>query len=109
MGDKISARNLMAALAFPWPLAAPSRSPTPTPPSQLAERIGYPVMIKAAAGGGGIGMSVAADEEQLRAGFETARSRAERFFAQPGDPARALHQPAPGTSRSRYSGWPTAG
>jgi acetyl-CoA carboxylase, biotin carboxylase subunit len=38
------------------------------------------VMIKAAAGGGGIGMSAAANEAELRAGFETARSRAERFF-----------------------------
>ena len=37
-------------------------------------------MIKAAAGGGGIGMSAAANETELRAGFETARSRAERFF-----------------------------
>jgi len=41
------------------------------------------LMIKAAGGGGGIGMSAAADESQLRAGFETARSRAERFFANP--------------------------
>jgi acetyl-CoA carboxylase biotin carboxylase subunit len=37
-------------------------------------------MIKAAGGGGGIGMSAAADPAQLAAGFETARSRAERFF-----------------------------
>ena len=45
--------------------------------------IGYPVMVKAAAGGGGIGMSAAADPEQLAAAFETARSRAERFFGSP--------------------------
>jgi acetyl-CoA carboxylase biotin carboxylase subunit len=50
---------------------------------QRADAIGYPVMIKAAAGGGGIGMSAALDPEQLRKGFETARSRAERFFASP--------------------------
>ena len=48
-----------------------------------AARIGYPVMIKAAAGGGGIGMSAAADPAQLEAGFGTARSRAERFFGSP--------------------------
>jgi acetyl-CoA carboxylase biotin carboxylase subunit len=48
-----------------------------------AGRIGYPVMIKAVAGGGGIGMSAAADEDQLRAAFDTARSRAERFFGHP--------------------------
>jgi len=40
-------------------------------------------MVKAAAGGGGIGMSAAADPEQLVAAFETARSRAERFFGNP--------------------------
>jgi len=48
-----------------------------------AARIGYPVMVKAAAGGGGIGMSAAGDAEELRAAFETARTRAERFFGNP--------------------------
>ena len=64
------------------PVAAGSRQPVADLDDAIAQaaRIGYPVMIKAAAGGGGIGMSAAADEGQLRAGFETARSRAERFF-----------------------------
>ena len=48
-----------------------------------AGNIGYPVMVKAAGGGGGIGMGAAADEAGLRAAFETARSRAERFFGSP--------------------------
>src|SRR3954447_1900462 len=48
-----------------------------------AAEIGYPVMVKAAAGGGGIGMSVARDDEELASAFETARTRAERFFANP--------------------------
>jgi acetyl-CoA carboxylase, biotin carboxylase subunit len=80
MGDKISARNLMEAAGVP--VAAGSREPVADLAAALAEatRIGYPVMIKAAAGGGGIGMSAAADAGQLQAGFETARSRAERFF-----------------------------
>jgi acetyl-CoA carboxylase, biotin carboxylase subunit len=48
-----------------------------------AARIGYPVMVKAAGGGGGIGMGAAADEDALRTAFETARSRAVRFFGSP--------------------------
>jgi acetyl-CoA carboxylase biotin carboxylase subunit len=80
MGDKINARNLMEAAGVP--VAAGSREPVADVAAAVAEaeRIGYPVMIKAAAGGGGIGMSAAANEAELRAGFETARSRAERFF-----------------------------
>jgi acetyl-CoA carboxylase biotin carboxylase subunit len=42
--------------------------------------IGFPVMVKAAAGGGGIGMGVALNEEQLEAAFESAQTRASRFF-----------------------------
>jgi len=80
MGDKINARNLMERAGVP--VAAGSREPVTDVAAAVAEagRIGYPVMIKAAAGGGGIGMSAAASEAELRAGFETARSRAERFF-----------------------------
>jgi acetyl-CoA carboxylase, biotin carboxylase subunit len=83
MGDKINARNLMERADVP--VSAGSREPVPDAAAAQAEaeRIGYPVMIKAAAGGGGIGMSAAADPEQLRTGFETARSRAERFFGSP--------------------------
>jgi acetyl-CoA carboxylase, biotin carboxylase subunit len=83
MGDKINARNLMAEAGVP--VSPGSTTPVPDVPAALAEaeRIGYPVMIKAAAGGGGIGMTAAADPEQLAAGFETARSRAERFFGNP--------------------------
>ena len=80
MGDKINARNLMEQAGVP--VAAGSREPVADVGAAVAEaaRIGYPVMIKAAAGGGGIGMSAAANEADLRAGFETARTRAERFF-----------------------------
>ena len=83
MGDKISARNLMEQAGVP--VAAGSREPVTDAAAAQAEagRLGYPVMIKAAAGGGGIGMSAAANAAELRAGFETARSRAERFFGNP--------------------------
>jgi len=89
MGDKIRARNLMQRAGLP--VAAGSRAPVADAAAAVAEagRLGYPVMVKASAGGGGIGMSVAADAEALRTAFETARSRAERFF---GDPAIMLER-----------------
>ena len=83
MGDKIRARNLMERAGVP--VSPGSREPVWDVTAALAEadRVGYPVMVKAAAGGGGIGMGVAQDEAGLRAAFETARSRAERFFGSP--------------------------
>jgi acetyl-CoA carboxylase biotin carboxylase subunit len=83
MGDKINARNLMEEAGVP--VSPGTRQPVADLATALAaaEHIGYPVMIKASAGGGGIGMSAAADPAQLTAGFETARSRAERFFGSP--------------------------
>ena len=83
MGDKINARNLMAEAGVP--VAAGTTEPVTDAEEAVAAAavIGYPVMVKAAAGGGGIGMSAAADDAELRAAFETARSRAERFFGSP--------------------------
>src|SRR6201996_3042686 len=83
MGDKIAARNLMEQAGVP--VSAGTREPLTDVDAALAEadRIGFPVMVKAAAGGGGIGMGVAASQADLRAAFETARSRAERFFGSP--------------------------
>ncbi len=83
MGDKINARNLMERAGVP--VAAGTREPVTDVTAALAaaHQIGYPVMIKASAGGGGIGMSAAADPGQLEKGFETARTRAERFFGSP--------------------------
>jgi acetyl-CoA carboxylase biotin carboxylase subunit len=83
MGDKIRARNLMEAAGVP--VSPGSREPVTDSKAALAEaeRIGYPVMVKAAAGGGGIGMGVATSPAGLQAAFDTARSRAERFFGSP--------------------------
>jgi acetyl-CoA carboxylase biotin carboxylase subunit len=83
MGDKIRARNLMEQAGVP--VSPGTREPVTDVATAVlaAERVGYPVMVKAAAGGGGIGMGAAADEAALRQAFETARSRAERFFGSP--------------------------
>jgi acetyl-CoA carboxylase biotin carboxylase subunit len=83
MGDKIRARNLMERAGVP--VSPGTREPVTDVDAAVAAagNIGYPVMVKAAGGGGGIGMGAAADEAGLRAAFETARSRAERFFGSP--------------------------
>src|SRR5690606_17739783 len=72
MGDKINARNLMEAAGVP--VAAGTREPVTDREAALeaAGRIGYPVMVKTAGGGGGIGMSVARDERELAKAFEQA-------------------------------------
>ncbi|MGH8867535.1 MAG: acetyl-CoA carboxylase biotin carboxylase subunit [Actinomycetes bacterium] len=89
MGDKVSARNLMAEAGVPVAAGTPDPVHDVGTAVTAADKIGYPLMVKAAAGGGGIGMGVATDEDGLRAAFETARSRAERFF---GDPAVLLER-----------------
>jgi len=83
MSDKIDARNTMAAAGVP--VAPGSADPVDSVAGALAEaeEIGYPVMIKASAGGGGIGMARAHDAEELRGAYDTARTRAERFFSHP--------------------------
>jgi acetyl-CoA carboxylase biotin carboxylase subunit len=80
MGDKIKARNLMAAAGVP--VAAGTTEPAHDVGVAIAaaERIGYPVMVKAAAGGGGMGMASAADEASLRAEYDRVRGFAERLF-----------------------------
>ncbi|MEV0391799.1 acetyl-CoA carboxylase biotin carboxylase subunit [Polymorphospora rubra] len=80
MGDKINARNLMAAAGVP--VAAGTTDPAGTVEAALdaAAAIGYPVMVKAAAGGGGMGMGVAVGEAVLRTEYEKVRGFAERMF-----------------------------
>jgi acetyl-CoA carboxylase, biotin carboxylase subunit len=80
MGDKIQARNLMADAGVP--VAPGTREPAPDRATalELAEAIGYPIMVKAAAGGGGMGMAVAPDATALATEFEKVRAFAERMF-----------------------------
>ena len=83
MGDKVAARNRVAAAGVP--ISPGTKEPVRDADAAVvaAGRIGYPLMVKAAGGGGGIGMGIARDEEQLRAAFATAQGSAARFFASP--------------------------
>ncbi|HET6909279.1 MAG TPA: biotin carboxylase N-terminal domain-containing protein [Mycobacteriales bacterium] len=83
MGDKIRARNRMAAAGVPVAPGTPDPLTDVDAAVEAARGIGYPLMVKASAGGGGIGMGIAYDDGELRASFETARTRAERFFSSP--------------------------
>jgi acetyl-CoA carboxylase biotin carboxylase subunit len=80
MGDKANARRTVAAREVPIvpgsgePLASREEAVS------VASGIGYPVILKASAGGGGKGMRVARDARELRAAFDTARHEAERAF-----------------------------
>jgi len=80
MGDKINARNLMQDAGVP--VAPGTREPIvdPAEVAGAAEQIGFPVMIKAAAGGGGMGMSVANDAAQAATEFDRIAAFAERTF-----------------------------
>ncbi len=80
MGDKIRARDFAAANGVP---VAPSVQPSGDLAAfvEAAERIGYPLLIKAAAGGGGKGMSIVRNGRELADRAVTAMSEAERYFA----------------------------
>ena len=89
MGDKINARNLMASVGVP--VAPGTAEPVPDAEAAVAQasRIGYPVMVKAAAGGGGMGLGSALDEHALRTEFAKVSAFAERSF---GDAAVLLER-----------------
>jgi len=83
MGDKVAARNLVGDAGVP--IAPGTREPVADVEAAVlaGKEIGYPLMVKAAGGGGGIGMKIAQDEDELRTAFGTAQSSAQRFFANP--------------------------
>ena len=81
MGDKAVARRTMAEAGLPVVPGSPGVLTDADEAQSLAKDIGYPVIIKAAAGGGGRGMRVAWDEKQLRAGFGIAQAEAGAAFS----------------------------
>ncbi len=83
MGDKIASRKAMLEAGVPVVPGAEGSVETVADAMQTARKIGYPVMLKASAGGGGKGMRVVRDDSQLRSAFNQARSEAEAAFSNP--------------------------
>lgn len=80
MGNKAAARALMQASGVPVVPGSDGPVPDATAAARVAEEIGYPVLIKASAGGGGRGMRRVNTPEELPALFEAARGEAEACF-----------------------------
>jgi acetyl-CoA carboxylase biotin carboxylase subunit len=80
MGDKATARNAMLAVGVPIIPGTPGPVEDADEALEFARDIGFPVIIKAAAGGGGKGMRVAAEPEDFTRSFQLARSEALSAF-----------------------------
>ena len=84
MGDKATAKETMKAAGVPVLPGTEGVIQDVEEALEVAEQIGYPVIIKATAGGGGRGMRIARDPEELKQGVQTARREAESAFGDPG-------------------------
>ena len=80
MGDKITAKETMMALGVPCVPGSEGGVPDVAAALKIGEMAGYPVIVKATAGGGGRGMKVARSAEELDTAFRTARSEAKNAF-----------------------------
>ena len=80
MGDKIAAKVAMAALGVPLVPGSDGAVSDLAEAHRVAERIDYPVLIKAAAGGGGRGMKVAHAPDELEDAWQVARTEARNAF-----------------------------
>ena len=80
MGDKIAAKQAVAEAGIPVVPGFEGGVTDETEAKKVAKEIGYPVLVKAAAGGGGRGMKVAESEGDLRHALQTARSEAKAAF-----------------------------
>jgi len=83
MGDKARARETAKKAGVPIIPGSEGAVRTVDEASGIAREIGFPVILKAAAGGGGRGMRICWQESDLQSQFETARNEAERAFGVP--------------------------
>ncbi len=84
MGDKTTAKDTMKAANIPTIPGSEGLVEKIEHAREIAMTIGYPIIIKATAGGGGKGMRVIYREEDLENAFTTARNEAEKAFGNPG-------------------------
>ncbi len=80
MGDKIAAKTAMASLGVPLVPGSDGALDSLEQAREVAARIGYPVLVKAAAGGGGRGMKVALDATEIEDAWRVARTEARTAF-----------------------------
>ncbi|MFE3837924.1 acetyl-CoA carboxylase biotin carboxylase subunit [Pseudogemmobacter sonorensis] len=80
MGDKITAKETARALGIPCVPGSDGGVPDLETALEVGAEIGYPVIIKATAGGGGRGMKVAVDADAMEIAFRTARAEAKAAF-----------------------------
>lgn len=80
LGDKIEARKAMEAAGLPVARGSDEAVDDAQVASKLANEIGYPVIIKAAAGGGGIGMQIVHQASEFESALNLCQSRAQSAF-----------------------------
>ena len=80
MGDKIAAKAKAIELGIPVVPGSDGEVKTSDAALELARDMGFPVLVKAASGGGGRGMKIARSEDELAEAFTTARSEAKAAF-----------------------------
>lgn len=80
MGDKITAKETMRKLGVPCVPGSPGGVPTVEEARKVAADMGYPVIIKATAGGGGRGMKLATGADEIDIAFSAARAEAKAAF-----------------------------
>jgi acetyl-CoA carboxylase biotin carboxylase subunit len=83
MADKADARALAQSAGVPVLPGSDGPVPDDETAMEVAHRIGYPVMVKACAGGGGRGVRIARNDVSLRIGLQQARAEAEAGFGDP--------------------------
>lgn len=83
MGDKISAKKLMKAHNIPTVPGCEDEIANLSSLENIAKEIGFPLILKAAAGGGGRGMRIVHESQSLSSAYESCRREAENYFGNP--------------------------